>query len=53
MIESFGNRLGEDLFYDRRPKETEAFPPELLPAPRRKVLYRHDAANLTDLRVPT
>jgi proteic killer suppression protein len=52
MIESFGNRLAEDLFYDRRSKETRAFPPELLRAARRKVLYLHDAAGLNDLRVP-
>jgi proteic killer suppression protein len=52
MIESFGNRLAEDLFYDRRSKETRAFPPELLRATRRKILYLHDAADLDDLRVP-
>jgi proteic killer suppression protein len=52
MIESFGNRLAEDLFYDRRTKETRAFPPELLRAARRKILYLHDAADLNDLRVP-
>lgn len=52
MIESFGNRLAEDLFYDRRSKETRAFPAELVRAARRKVLYLHDAADLNDLRVP-
>lgn len=52
MIESFGNRLAEDLFYDRRSKETRAFPPDLLRSARRKILYLHDAADLTDLRVP-
>lgn len=52
MIESFGNRLAEDLFYDRRTKETRACPPELLRAARRKILYLHDAADLHDLRVP-
>jgi toxin HigB-1 len=52
VIESFGNRLAEDLFYDRRSKETRAFPPELLRAARRKILYLHDAADLADLRVP-
>jgi toxin HigB-1 len=52
MIENFGNRLAEDLFYDRRSKETRAFPPNLLRAARRKVLYLHDAADLDDLRVP-
>ena len=52
MIESFGNRLAEDLFYDRRSKDTRAFPPDLLRAARRKILYLHDAADLKDLRVP-
>jgi proteic killer suppression protein len=52
MIESFGNRLAEDLFYDRKSKQTRAFPPELLRAARRKILYLHDASELNDLRVP-
>jgi proteic killer suppression protein len=52
MIESFGSRLAEDLFLDRRSRETRQFPPELLRVARRKVLYLHDAATLEDLRVP-
>jgi proteic killer suppression protein len=52
MIESFGNRLAEDLFFDRRSRETRAFPPELMRVARRKVLYLHDAAELNDLRMP-
>jgi proteic killer suppression protein len=52
MIESFGNRLAEDLFFGRPSKETRAFPPDLLRAARRKVLYLHDAAELEDLRAP-
>ncbi len=52
MIESFGNRLAEDLFFDRRSRDTRAFPPDLLQVARRKVLYLHDAAELDDLRVP-
>jgi proteic killer suppression protein len=52
MIESLGNRLAEDLFFDRRSRETRAFTPELMRVARRKVLYLHDAAELTDLRVP-
>ena len=52
MIESFGNRLAEDLFYDRRSKETRSFPRELVRAARRKILYLHDAAELGDLKVP-
>lgn len=52
MIEGFGNRLAEDLFYDRTSKEVRHFPPELRRAARRKLLYLHDAAELADLRVP-
>lgn len=52
MIESFGNRLAEDLFYDRTSNEVRRFPPELKRAARRKLLYLHDATELTDLRVP-
>jgi len=52
MIESFGNRPAEDLLFDRRSRETRAFPPDLIGVARRKVLYLHDAAELDDLRVP-
>jgi proteic killer suppression protein len=52
MIESFGNRLAEDLFYDRTSKEVRRFPPDLKLAARRKLLYLHDAAELLDLRTP-
>jgi len=52
MIESFGNRLAEDLFDDRDTKATRAFPAELRRAARRKLLYLHDAVELRDLRVP-
>jgi proteic killer suppression protein len=52
MIESFGNRLAEDLFFDRRSKETRGFPVNLLRVARRKVLLLHDAAELVDLKVP-
>ena len=52
MIESFSNRLAEDLFHDRTSKEVRQFPPELKRAARRKLLYLHDAAELMDLRVP-
>jgi proteic killer suppression protein len=52
MIESFGNGLAEDLFLDRSTRATRAFPPDLLRAARRKVLYLHDATELSDLRVP-
>jgi proteic killer suppression protein len=52
VIESFGNRLAEDLFFDRRSRATKSFPPDLLRVARRKLLYLHDAAELGDLRVP-
>jgi len=52
MVEGFGNRLAEDLFYDRVSREVRRFPPELRRAARRKLLYLHDASELADLRVP-
>ena len=52
MIESFGNGLAEDLFFDRQSRETRRFPPDLRRVARRKVLYLHDAAELGDLRIP-
>ncbi len=52
MIESFGNRLAEDLFEDRNSKELRLFPTDLRKAARRKLLYLHDAASLNDLKVP-
>lgn len=52
MIVSFGNQLAEDLYYDQKTKATRHFPPELLRAARRKLLYIHDADQLTDLKIP-
>ena len=52
MIESFGNRLAEDLYFDRQSRGTRVFMPELRRIARRKLLYLHDAATLKDLRVP-
>lgn len=52
MIRSFGNSLAEALFDDKKTKEIRRFPPELLRAARRKVLFIHDAAELKDLRIP-
>lgn len=52
MIESFGHRLAEDLFDDRRSKVVFRFPSDLVIAARRKLLYLHDATDLQDLRVP-
>jgi proteic killer suppression protein len=52
MIESFGNKLTEDLFDDNNSKAVRQFPQELKRAARRKLLYLHDAAELKDLKVP-
>ena len=52
MIESFANRLAEDLFDDRRSKAVLRFPPDLIRTARRKLLYLHDAAEIGDLREP-
>jgi proteic killer suppression protein len=52
MIDSFGNALAEDLFYDRPSRATRSFPTELHRVARRKLLYLHDAAEVNDLRVP-
>lgn len=52
MIESFANRLAEDLFDDRRSKAVLKFPPDLKRAARRKLLYLHDASDVGDLCEP-
>ena len=52
MIESFGNRLAEDLFDDKVNRITRKFRNKLKRTARRKLLYLHDAAELKDLRVP-
>jgi toxin HigB-1 len=52
VIETFGNRLAEDLFDDRESRNVKAFPPDLRRAARRKLLYLHDAAELGDLASP-
>jgi proteic killer suppression protein len=52
MINSFGNRLAEDLYFDRQSRATRAFATDLRRIARRKLLYLHDAAELKDLRVP-
>jgi proteic killer suppression protein len=52
MIESFGNRLAEELYHDRQSRATRGFPPTLRRTARRKLLYLHDAAELKDLRIP-
>lgn len=52
MIESFADRLAEDLFDNRRSKVVLRFPPDLIRTARRKLLYLHDASEIGDLREP-
>ncbi len=52
MIQSFGNRLAEDLFDDKHNRVTRRIPDALRRAARRKLLYLYDAAELKDLRIP-
>jgi len=52
VIRSFGNRLAEDVYDDRRSAVVRRLPPSLYDAARRKVLYLHEAEDLRDLRVP-
>ncbi len=52
MIKSFGNKIADDLYNDRRNRALSKFPPELLRVARRKILYLHDADQLIDLKVP-
>lgn len=52
MIKSFGNKIAEDLYNDKRTKALSKFPSELLRVARRKILYIHDADQLIDLKVP-
>ena len=52
MIGSFGNQLAEDLYEDKKTRSTRHFPAELLRSARRKLLYLHDADQLSDLRAP-
>jgi proteic killer suppression protein len=52
VIETFGNRLAEDLFDDKNTRVTRSFPSKLRRTARRKLLYLHDAAVLSDLAAP-
>ena len=52
MIQSFGNKLAEDLYDDKKTKTTRKLPKDLYRRARMKLLYLHDAAELGDLRVP-
>ena len=51
MISSFGTRLAEDLFDDRRSKAVRNSSQELVRVARRKLLYLHESAELKDLRM--
>jgi proteic killer suppression protein len=52
VIRSFGNRLAEDVYDDRRSAAVRRLPPPLYGPARRKLLYLHDADDLRDLRIP-
>lgn len=52
MIKSFGNKLAEDLYYDKKSRQTKKFSSDLHRVARRKLLYLHDADQLDDLKVP-
>ena len=52
MIESFRNRLAEDLFEDRSSKTVRKFTSTLRRSARRKLLYLHEATELRDLKAP-
>ncbi len=52
MIKSFGNKIAEQLYFDKRGKALKKFPSELHRVARRKILYIHDADQLIDLKVP-
>jgi len=52
VIRSFGNRLAEEVYDDRRSAAVRRLPPPLYAAARRKLLYLHEAEDLRDLRVP-
>jgi toxin HigB-1 len=52
VIISFGGRLAEDLFFDRRTPAVRKFPQDLVQIARRKLQYLNAAAALADLRVP-
>jgi toxin HigB-1 len=52
MIKSFGNKIAQGLYNDKRSKGLSKFPSELRRVARRKILYIHDADQLIDLKVP-
>lgn len=52
MIASFANKLAEDLFEDKKSKAVRTFPAELHRKARMKLLYLHDAGELSDMKVP-
>ncbi|MBL6988194.1 MAG: type II toxin-antitoxin system RelE/ParE family toxin [Bacteriovoracaceae bacterium] len=52
MITGFACKLAEDIYYDKKTRETRKFPNELYRIARRKLLYLYEADELKDLRVP-
>ena len=52
MIKSFGNKIVEYLYNDKRSKALSKFPSELLRVARRKILYIHDAYQFIDFKIP-
>ena len=52
MISSFGSKLTEDIFYDKKTRETRKFPSDLYRVARRKLLYLYEVEDLRDLRIP-
>jgi proteic killer suppression protein len=52
VIRSFGHRLAENVYDDRRSAAVRRLPPVVYGAARRKLLYLHDADDLRDLRIP-
>jgi proteic killer suppression protein len=52
MIQSFGNKIAEDLYDDKKTKATRKIPSDLYRRARMKLLYLHDAVELKDLLIP-
>lgn len=52
MIESFGDKVSEDLFHGRKTKRTRRFPADLLAATLRKLDMINAAQELGDLKAP-
>jgi len=52
VIRSFGDRLSEDLFFDRNSRATRQFPSMLRAAAQRKLQYLNVATRLDDPKAP-